>query len=50
MRVCVLYYEDTEGFSPAEFLEKYPCEWEMVTLRATLSASKITADRGAEPL
>jgi D-alanine-D-alanine ligase len=32
MRVCVLYYEDTDGFSPAEFLQQYPCEWEMITL------------------
>lgn len=32
MRVCVLYDEDTGGFSPAEFLQHYPCEWEMITL------------------
>ncbi len=32
MRVCVLYDEDTNGFSPAEFLKHYPCEWEMITL------------------
>ncbi len=32
MRVCVLYYEDTDDFSPAEFLQHYPCEWEMLTL------------------
>lgn len=32
MRVCVLYDEDTGGFSPAEFLEHYPCEWEMILL------------------
>jgi D-alanine-D-alanine ligase len=32
MRVCVLYDEDTGGFSPAEFLDQYPCEWEMITL------------------
>jgi D-alanine-D-alanine ligase len=34
MRVCVLYEEDPdEPFSPAEFLAKYPCEWEIVLLR-----------------
>ena len=32
MRVCVLYDEETYGFTPAEFLKHYPCEWEMVTL------------------
>lgn len=32
MHVCVLYDEDTGGFSPAEFLAQYPCEWEMITL------------------
>ena len=32
MRVCVLYYEDAEEFSPAEFLSHYPCEWEMTIL------------------
>jgi D-alanine-D-alanine ligase-like ATP-grasp enzyme len=32
MRVCVLYYEDEDDFSPAEFLKHYPCAWEMVTL------------------
>jgi D-alanine-D-alanine ligase len=32
MRVCVLYDEDTGGFSPAEFLQHYPCEWEMILL------------------
>lgn len=32
MRVCVLYDEDTGGFSPAEFLALYPCEWKMFTL------------------
>lgn len=32
MRVCVLYDDDTGGFTPAEFLELYPCEWEMITL------------------
>lgn len=31
MRVCVLYDDDTGGFSPAEFLAHYPCEWEMIT-------------------
>ena len=34
MRVCVLYEEDPEEpFSPAEFLAKYPCEWEIVLLK-----------------
>lgn len=34
MRVCVLYEEDPdEPFSPAEFLAKYPCEWEIVLLK-----------------
>jgi D-alanine-D-alanine ligase len=32
MRVCVLYDEELYGFSPADFLKHYPCEWEMVTL------------------
>jgi D-alanine-D-alanine ligase-like ATP-grasp enzyme len=32
MRVCVLYDEENYGFSPADFLKHYPCEWEMVTL------------------
>jgi D-alanine-D-alanine ligase len=32
MRVCVIYDDDTGGFSPAEFLALYPCEWEMITL------------------
>ncbi len=32
MRVCVLYDEDTGGFTPGEFLAHYPCEWEMITL------------------
>jgi D-alanine-D-alanine ligase-like ATP-grasp enzyme len=32
MRVCVLYDDETDGFSPAEFLAQYPCEWEMVML------------------
>ncbi len=32
MRVCVLYDDDTYGFTPAEFMVHYPCEWEMVTL------------------
>ncbi len=31
MRVCVLYDDETWGFTPAEFLKHYPCEWEMVT-------------------
>jgi D-alanine-D-alanine ligase len=31
MRVCVLYDEDTGGFTPAEFLKKF--EWEMITLK-----------------
>jgi D-alanine-D-alanine ligase len=31
MRICVLYDEETNGFTPAEFLKKY--EWEMITLR-----------------
>jgi D-alanine-D-alanine ligase len=31
MRVCVLYDDETYGFTPAEFLKKY--DWEMVTLR-----------------
>ncbi len=31
MRVCVLYDDETYGFTPAEFLKHYPCEWEMVT-------------------
>lgn len=30
MRVCVLYDDETYGFTPAEFLKKF--EWEMVTL------------------
>lgn len=30
MRVCVLYDDETYGFTPAEFLKKY--DWEMVTL------------------
>ncbi len=30
MRVCVLYDEETYGFTPAEFLKKF--DWEMVTL------------------
>ena len=42
MRVCVLYYEDTDGFSPAEFLTHYPCEWGMVTLEDSVR-EKITA-------
>ncbi len=33
MRVCVLYDEETYGFTPDEFLKHYPCEWKMVTLR-----------------
>lgn len=34
MRVCVLYEDDPEEpFSPGEFLEKYPCEWDVVLLR-----------------
>ena len=32
MRVCVLYDDETYGFTPAEFLKHYPCEWEMITL------------------
>ncbi len=32
MRVCVLYDDDTYGFTPAEFIAHYPCEWEMLTL------------------
>jgi D-alanine-D-alanine ligase len=31
MRICVLYDEETNGFTPAEFLKKY--DWELVTLR-----------------
>jgi D-alanine-D-alanine ligase len=31
MRVCVLYDENTDGFTPAEFLKKF--EWEMFNLR-----------------
>ena len=31
MRVCVLYDDETYGFTPAEFLKHYPCEWEMIT-------------------
>ena len=31
MRVCVLYDDENYGFTPAEFLKHYPCEWEMVT-------------------
>ena len=31
MRVCVLYDDETYGFTPADFLKHYPCEWEMVT-------------------
>jgi D-alanine-D-alanine ligase len=31
MRVCVLYDDENYGFTPAEFLKLYPCEWEMVT-------------------
>jgi len=31
MRVCVLYDDETYGFTPTEFLKKY--DWEMVTLR-----------------
>ena len=42
MRVCVLYYEDTDGFSPAEFLKHYPCDWEMVTLEDSVR-EQITA-------
>lgn len=42
MRVCVLYYEDSDGFSPAEFLKHYPCEWEMVTLEHSVR-EKISA-------
>lgn len=30
MRVCVLYDEETYGFTPAEFLKKF--EWELITL------------------
>ena len=30
MRVCVLYDDETYGFTPAEFLKKF--DWEMVTL------------------
>ena len=32
MRVCVLYDDETWGFTPAEFIAHYPCEWEMLTL------------------
>ncbi len=32
MRVCILYEDDPDGFSPAEFMAQYPCEWEMITL------------------
>ena len=31
MRVCVLYDDEDYGFTPAEFIKHYPCEWEMVT-------------------
>ncbi len=31
MRVCVLYDEEVNGFTPAPFLKKF--EWEMITLR-----------------
>ncbi len=31
MKVCVLYDDETYGFTPAEFLKKF--DWEMVTLR-----------------
>ncbi len=31
MRVCVLYDDENYGFTPAEFLKHYPCEWDMVT-------------------
>ncbi|HTP00673.1 MAG TPA: hypothetical protein VMJ64_04810 [Anaerolineales bacterium] len=31
MRVCVLYDDENYGFTPAEFIKHYPCEWEMVT-------------------
>ena len=32
MRACVLYDDETWGFTPAEFIAHYPCEWEMITL------------------
>ena len=32
MQVCVLYDDETWGFTPAEFIAHYPCEWEMLTL------------------
>jgi D-alanine-D-alanine ligase len=32
LRICVFYDEETYGFSPAPFLNQYPCEWEMRTL------------------
>ena len=31
MQICVLYDDETYGFTPAEFLKKF--DWEMVTLR-----------------
>ncbi len=31
MRVAILYDDETYGFTPAEFIKHYPCEWEMVT-------------------
>ena len=31
MRVCVLYDDETWGFTPAEFIAHYPCDWEMLT-------------------
>jgi hypothetical protein len=46
MRICVLYDIETHGFSPAEFLKHYPCEWEMVTLRDHIRETiKHLADR-----
>lgn len=45
MRVCVLYDIETYGFTPAEFLKHYPCEWEMATLSRPVRA-KIRALAG----
>ncbi len=46
MRVCVLYDDDTYGFTPAEFMKQYPCEWEMVTLsRPVMEKIRAVADQ-----
>jgi len=33
LRVAVLYDVDTYGFTPADFLKHFPCEWQMETLK-----------------